>query len=131
MSPCVIHRICKALCFQFHILPATLLNCSIHLPLLSDTTQTVPAVVSCVRAIVTKSTNSLLVHLVSMVMGWQAAEEPSGALFKRNVPESVLAKIPKEWNYTPLEAKGKEPVPKSMHRLGFNSNSALYFFFQN
>ena len=132
MAPCVIHRIGKALCFQFHILPVTLLNCCIHLPPLSDTTQTVPAVVSCVRAIVTKSTNSLLVHLVSMVMGWQATEEPSGALFKQNVPESVLAKIPKEWNYTPLEAKGKEPATKSMHRLGFNSNSELYcFFFQN
>ncbi len=74
--------------------------------------------VSCVRAIVTKSTNTLLVHLVSMVMGLQATEEPSGALFKRSVPESVLAKIPKEWNYTPWEARGKETAAKSTHTLG-------------
>ncbi|XP_034396586.1 uncharacterized protein KIAA0825 homolog isoform X2 [Cyclopterus lumpus] len=79
-----------------------------HLYTLADTTQAVPVVISCVRTIVTKSTNSLLVHLVSMVMGWQTTEEPSGTLFKQNVPESVTAKIPKEWNYTPLEARGKE-----------------------
>lgn len=85
---------------------------------LSDTTRTVPAVIKCVRAMVTKSTHSLLVHLVSMVMDWQTAEEPSGALFKRNVPESVLAKIPKEWSYTPLEARGKETATKSTHKLG-------------
>ncbi|XP_036953072.1 uncharacterized protein KIAA0825 homolog isoform X5 [Acanthopagrus latus] len=99
-----------------------------HLYTLADTTQTVPAVVSCVRAIVTKSTNSLLVHLVSMVMGWQATEEPSGALFKQNVPESVLAKIPKEWNYTPLEAKGKEPATKTVISLTIQ---ALSFIFTN
>lgn len=72
-------------------------------------------VISCVRTIVTKSTNSLLVHLVSMVMGWQTTEESSGASFKQNVPESVMAKIPKEWNYTPLEARGKETATKSTH----------------
>ncbi|KAM8760635.1 uncharacterized protein KIAA0825 homolog isoform 2-T2 [Acanthopagrus schlegelii] len=99
-----------------------------HLYTLADTTQTVPAVVSCVRAIVTKSTNSLLVHLVSMVMGWQATEEPSGALFKQNVPESVLAKIPKEWNYTTLEAKGKEPATKTVISLTIQ---ALSFIFTN
>ncbi|XP_078106613.1 uncharacterized protein KIAA0825 homolog isoform X1 [Sander vitreus] len=79
-----------------------------HLYTLADTTRAVPAVISCVRAIVTKATNSLLIHLVSMAMGLQATEDPSGASFKQNVPESVLAKIPKEWNYTPLEARGKE-----------------------
>lgn len=71
--------------------------------------------INCVRAIVTKSTDSLLVHLVSMVTSWQAREEPGGATFKQKVPESVLAKIPKEWNYTPLEARGKEPAAKSTH----------------
>lgn len=73
-----------------------------------DTTLTAPVVISCVRDIVTKSTNSLLAHLVSMVMGWQATEELSGALFKLKIPWSVLAKIPKEWNYTPLEARRKD-----------------------
>lgn len=81
-------------------------------------TGTVPVVVSCVRAMVIKPTSSLLGHLVSMVMGWQATEEHSGALFRRDIPESVLAKIPKEWNYTPLEQRGKETAAKSMHWLG-------------
>ncbi|XP_073322833.1 uncharacterized protein KIAA0825 homolog [Pagrus major] len=99
-----------------------------HLYTMADTTQTLPVVISCVRAIVTKSTNSLLVHLVSMVMGWQATEEPSGAFFKRNVPESVLAKIPKEWNYTPLEAKGKESATKTVISLTIQ---ALSFIFTN
>ncbi|XP_056275657.1 uncharacterized protein KIAA0825 homolog isoform X2 [Pseudoliparis swirei] len=79
-----------------------------HLYTLADTTPAVPVVIRCVRTTVTESTNSLLVHLVSMVTGWQTTEEPSGASFKQNVPESVTAKIPKEWNYTPLEARGKE-----------------------
>ncbi|KAA8592898.1 hypothetical protein FQN60_018353, partial [Etheostoma spectabile] len=94
-----------------------------HLYTLADTTRAVPAVISCVRAIVTKATNSLLIHLVSMAMGWQATEEPSGVLFRQNVPESVLAKIPKEWNYTPLEARGKET--KSKHRLGATFSAAI------
>ena len=82
--------------------------------------------ISCVREIVTKSTNSLLVHLVSMVMGWQATEEPSGATFKQDVPESVLAKVPKEWNYTSLEARGKETASKCMYGLGVFSRKASY-----
>uniref|UniRef100_A0A8C9XFQ5 Uncharacterized protein n=1 Tax=Sander lucioperca TaxID=283035 RepID=A0A8C9XFQ5_SANLU len=93
---------------------------------MSDTTRAVPSVISCVRAIVTKATNSLLIHLVSMAMGWQATEEPSGASFKQNVPESVLAKIPKEWNYTPLEARGKETKTAI-----FITIQALSFIFTN
>ncbi|XP_074494372.1 uncharacterized protein KIAA0825 homolog isoform X2 [Sebastes fasciatus] len=99
-----------------------------HLYTLADTTRAVPVVISCVRAIVTKSTNSLLVHLVSMVMGWQTTEEPSGASFKQNVPESILAKIPKEWNYTPLEARGKESAAKTVISVTIQ---ALSFIFTN
>uniref|UniRef100_A0AAQ6IIW2 Uncharacterized protein n=1 Tax=Anabas testudineus TaxID=64144 RepID=A0AAQ6IIW2_ANATE len=95
-----------------------------HLLFLSDTTRTVPVVISCIRAIVTKSTNSLLVHLVSMVMGWQVTEELSGALFKRKVPERVLVKIPKEWNYIPLEARVKES--KSKHGLAIQAVSFIF-----
>lgn len=73
--------------------------------------------ISRVRALVTKSVNVLLVRLVSMVAGWQAAEDSSGASFKRDVPECVLTKIPKEWNYTALEAQGGETAAKSMHQL--------------
>ncbi|TKS78887.1 hypothetical protein D9C73_012286 [Collichthys lucidus] len=114
------------------LLLRTLLYGDCHLPRMllenSYTTLTVPAVIKCVRAIVTKSTHSLLVHLVSMVMDWQATEEPSGALFKRNVPESVLAKIPKEWSYTPLEARGKETATKTVISLTIQ---ALSFVFTN
>ncbi|XP_063346069.1 uncharacterized protein KIAA0825 homolog isoform X2 [Pelmatolapia mariae] len=99
-----------------------------HLYTLADTTRTVPIVVSCVRDIVTKSTNSLLLHLVSMVLGWQATEEPGAALFKRTVPENVLAKIPKDWNYTPLDVKGKDTVAKTIISLAIQ---ALSFIFTN
>uniref|UniRef100_A0A3B4Y314 KIAA0825 n=1 Tax=Seriola lalandi dorsalis TaxID=1841481 RepID=A0A3B4Y314_SERLL len=101
-------------------------TCCIYLPFLSDTTRTAPGVITCVRAVVTKSTNSLLVHLVSMVMGWQATEELSGASFKRHVPESVLAKIPKDWNYAPLEARGKETATKSTHILAIQATSFIF-----
>ncbi|KAM3610859.1 uncharacterized protein V6R79_009706 [Siganus canaliculatus] len=99
-----------------------------HLYTLADPGRTVPVLISCVRDIVTTSTNSLLAHLVSMVLGWQATEEPSGALFKRSTPQSVLAKIPKEWNYTPLEARGKETTTKSVISLTIQ---ALSFIFTN
>uniref|UniRef100_A0A3P8NX92 KIAA0825 n=1 Tax=Astatotilapia calliptera TaxID=8154 RepID=A0A3P8NX92_ASTCA len=109
-------------------LPRILLENSCKSVVFAYTTRTVPIVVSCVRDIVTKSTNSLLQHLVSMVLGWQATEEPGAALFKRTVPENVLAKIPKDWNYTPLDVKGKDTVAKSMHRLTIQ---ALSFIFTN
>ncbi|XP_076585875.1 uncharacterized protein KIAA0825 homolog isoform X1 [Chaetodon auriga] len=96
-----------------------------HLYTLADTTRTVPVVISCVRAIVTKSTNTLLVHLVSMVMDWQATEVRSGALFKQNVPESVLTKIPKEWNYTPPEARRKETATKTVISLTIQTFSFI------
>lgn len=81
---------------------------------LSEVSQTVPAVIRCLQATVAKSANGLLVHLVSMVISWQAKEEPSGALMKRAVPDSVLVKIPKEWNYKPPEVLGKEESAKGM-----------------
>lgn len=84
---------------------------------LSEASQTVPAVISCLRATVAKSANGLLVHLVSMVISWQAEQEPSGALMKRSVSESVLVKIPREWNYKPPEALGKEETAKGMQVL--------------
>ncbi|KAM3867569.1 uncharacterized protein KIAA0825 homolog [Diretmus argenteus] len=99
-----------------------------HLYTLADTTRTVPVVINCVRAMITKSIHSLLGHLVSMVMGWQATEEPSGALFKRDVPEHVLTKVPKEWNYTPLEPQGRDTASKSVVSLAVQ---ALSFIFTN
>ncbi|XP_013867974.1 uncharacterized protein KIAA0825 homolog isoform X2 [Austrofundulus limnaeus] len=84
-----------------------------HLYALADTTQTVPVVVKCVREVVTKSTNSILVHLVSMVLSWQATDESKGTLFKESVPESIMAKIPKDWDVKILEGRGKDTVSGS------------------
>ncbi|XP_041644003.1 uncharacterized protein KIAA0825 homolog [Cheilinus undulatus] len=99
-----------------------------HLYTLADTTLTVPVVISCVRGVLSRSTNSLLAHLASMVTSWQATEEPSAALLKHNVPESVLNKIPKEWGYMPLEARGKETSTKTV--ISFTIQ-ALSFIFTN
>lgn len=85
--------------------------------LLKDTTQTVPVVVKCVREMVTKSTNSLLVHLVSMVLSWQATDESKGTLIKEYVPESIMAKIPKDWNIKILEGRRKDTASRSRHKL--------------
>lgn len=94
----------------------------------TETTQRVPVVISCVRAIVTKSTRGILTHLVSMVMRWQATEVPSGALFKQGVPESVLAKVPKGWNYKSLDAGGKETASsKSMHEVAIAKSDFKVF----
>ncbi|KAM6930280.1 uncharacterized protein KIAA0825 homolog [Xenentodon cancila] len=93
-----------------------------HLYTLPDKTQAVPVVINCVRAMVTKSTNSILVHLVSMVLGWQAADESSAAVFKQNVPESILCKIPKDWNYATPEEKDagtKRVISSAIQALSF------------
>ncbi|XP_019750172.1 uncharacterized protein KIAA0825 homolog [Hippocampus comes] len=79
-----------------------------HLYTLPETMQEVPVVVDCIRVIVTKSTDTLLTHLVTMVTYWQANEEPGAASSVRVVPESVLAKVPKSWNYRQVEARGRE-----------------------
>ncbi|XP_058493319.1 uncharacterized protein KIAA0825 homolog isoform X1 [Solea solea] len=98
-----------------------------HLYTLADTTRTAPVVISCVRAIVTKSTHGLLAHLVSMVMGWPSAEGLSGALVKQNLPGSVLAKIPKEWNYTPAQDScGKESATKTVVSLLVQAMSFVF-----
>ncbi|XP_076010214.1 uncharacterized protein KIAA0825 homolog isoform X2 [Genypterus blacodes] len=95
---------------------------------LADTTQTGPVVLSLVRAVVNKSTNGLLVHLIAMVVGLQSTEDSSGALFKGDVPECVLTKIPKEWNFTALEAQGVETATKTVTSLAIQ---ALSFVFTN
>lgn len=59
----------------------------------------------CVRDLMCKHISSLLGHLVRMM---QACEERPGSLLRHKLPESVHAKIPKEWNYTPQEAKTKD-----------------------
>ncbi|XP_038125801.1 uncharacterized protein KIAA0825 homolog isoform X1 [Cyprinodon tularosa] len=93
---------------------------------LADVTQATPVVINCVRDLVTKSTNSILVHLVSMVLTWQGAEECKAPLFKRKVPESVLAKIPKDWNYEAPDGGGKDAVSKSVVSLAIQSLSYIF-----
>lgn len=93
-----------------------------------DTTQSVPVLISCVKETVTESTNRLLKHLVSMVTIWQAKREHSGSLFKRHVPESIQEKIPKEWNYTPLEVKGKESDNNSEGTLTWRMTYCICFW---
>ncbi|CAJ1068534.1 uncharacterized protein KIAA0825 homolog isoform X4 [Xyrichtys novacula] len=99
-----------------------------HLYTLADPNWPVPAVISCVRGMLNKSINSLLVHLVSMVMSWQATEDPCAALLRQTVPESILGKIPKDWNYTALEGRGRETPSKTIISLTIQ---ALSFVFTN
>ncbi|CAL8248755.1 unnamed protein product [Merluccius merluccius] len=84
-----------------------------HLYSMQDTTRSAPPLVSCVRAVISKPAHCLLGHLVPMVMAGQGAEETSRVLFSRAVPQSVLARVPSEWNYNPQEARGKEPAARS------------------
>lgn len=84
----------------------------------SEVSETVPVIIGCLRETVAKSASGLLVHLVSMVISWQAKEEPSAAVMKWTVPESVLVKLPKEWNYNPLEALRKEETAEGMQASG-------------
>ncbi|XP_061623214.1 uncharacterized protein KIAA0825 homolog isoform X3 [Phyllopteryx taeniolatus] len=104
-----------------------------HLYTVAETTQKVPVVVDCIRVIVTKSTNTLVTHLVTMVTDWQASNEPSGASWVRDVPESVLAKVPKGWNYTPVEAQGRETVCSKSKQITVTSLAiqAMSFIFTN
>ncbi|XP_072288852.1 uncharacterized protein KIAA0825 homolog [Eucyclogobius newberryi] len=78
-----------------------------HLFTLADTSQSVPALIECLRESVIKSTNGLLVHLVSMVVSWQATTNPTVDLNQLNIPKCLLAIVPKEWNYT-QEPKGND-----------------------
>nr|XP_057927899.1 uncharacterized protein KIAA0825 homolog isoform X2 [Doryrhamphus excisus] len=98
-----------------------------HLYTLAETSQKEPVVISCIRVIVTKSTNSLLTHLVSMSMEWQASEESGGVFGVRDVPESVLAQVPKSWNYKPVEMRGKETASsKTVISLAIQAMSFIF-----
>ncbi|RVE68322.1 hypothetical protein OJAV_G00090880 [Oryzias javanicus] len=99
-----------------------------HLYSVADKTRTVPVVISCLRAIVANSIKSISAHLVSMVLAWQTTEGSRGSLFKRNVPESVLMKIPKEWNYTTFDIKEKDSVNQTVISIAIQ---ALSFIFTN
>ncbi|XP_061133736.1 uncharacterized protein KIAA0825 homolog isoform X2 [Syngnathus typhle] len=100
-----------------------------HLYTLADTTQKVPVVVDRIRLIVTKSTNTILAHLVTMVTDWHATEEQSEAW--KIVPESVLAKVPKSWNYVPVRAKETGKGDASLKTVTSLIIQAMSFIFTN
>uniref|UniRef100_A0A9J8D6B6 Uncharacterized protein n=1 Tax=Cyprinus carpio carpio TaxID=630221 RepID=A0A9J8D6B6_CYPCA len=52
------------------------------------------------RSIVCESTTKLLIHLIGMM---QAYKDQSGPMVGQHLPENVLSKIPKEWNYIPQD----------------------------
>ncbi|XP_066511134.1 uncharacterized protein KIAA0825-like isoform X2 [Hoplias malabaricus] len=82
-----------------------------HFYSLADTAKEAPPLFRCIRAVISKPISSLIGHLVSMM---QVSEDLSGPLLKRKLPENLLAKIPKEWNYTPQEAKSRHTSKSSI-----------------
>ncbi|RXN21214.1 putative protein KIAA0825-like [Labeo rohita] len=81
-----------------------------HFYNLADSSKEEPALFKYIRSIVCESTTKLLIHLVSMM---QACTDQSGPLVGKHLPENVLSKIPKEWNYIPKDPKFNEPSKNS------------------
>ncbi|XP_035234779.1 uncharacterized protein KIAA0825 homolog isoform X2 [Anguilla anguilla] len=75
---------------------------------LPDPGQAEPAVLRCLRATVTDSIDGIVGKIVAMVTSWQASEDRASSLPAQVVPESVLSKVPKEWNYMSQDPKEKE-----------------------
>ncbi|KAI5613259.1 hypothetical protein C0J50_11619 [Silurus asotus] len=94
-----------------------------HFCSLADPAEGEPVIFKCIREVVCKPISSLLGHLVSMM---QACEQHPSPLLRQNLPESVRAKIPKEWNYTPEEAKTKDSTKIA---ISLTIHQALSFIF--
>ncbi|KAK7164992.1 hypothetical protein R3I94_003391 [Phoxinus phoxinus] len=93
-----------------------------HFYNLTDSSKDEPALFKYIRSIVCKSTNKVLSHLVSMM---QENKDQSGPLVRQHLPENVLSKIPKEWNYIPQDPKLNETNKSNMNL----SIQALSFIF--
>uniref|UniRef100_A0A8C6WXI5 KIAA0825 n=1 Tax=Neogobius melanostomus TaxID=47308 RepID=A0A8C6WXI5_9GOBI len=102
-------------------LPRMLLQNSCKLDFI-DAPHSAPAVIQCLRERLTKCTSGLLVHLVSMVVNWQAAADAVVEQNKWDVPKCLLAIVPKEWNYT-QELKGSD---KSLIALVIQALSLVF-----
>ncbi|XP_048838873.1 uncharacterized protein KIAA0825 homolog isoform X3 [Brienomyrus brachyistius] len=74
----------------------------------ADEGPTKPAVLRCVRAALSKAVVSIVSHLIAMVLDHQAWEDLATFLPSQGLPESVLAKVPKEWHYVAPDARGME-----------------------
>ncbi|XP_029618011.1 uncharacterized protein KIAA0825 homolog isoform X2 [Salmo trutta] len=92
---------------------------------LADSVRPVPVVISFIRAVVNQPVHCLLGHLVTMVLAWQASEEPFSPLLRRDVPDNILTKVPKEWSYTLQTPKGRESA-KSVVNLALQALSFIY-----
>ncbi|XP_031686286.1 uncharacterized protein KIAA0825 homolog [Oncorhynchus kisutch] len=91
----------------------------------ADSVRPVPVVISFIRAVVNQPVHCLLRHLVTMVLAWQASEDPCSSLLRRDVPENILTKVPKEWSYTLQTPKGRESA-KSVVNLALQALSFIY-----
>ncbi|XP_060740365.1 uncharacterized protein KIAA0825 homolog [Tachysurus vachellii] len=76
-----------------------------HFCSLADSAKVEPVLFKSVRDVIYKVTKGLLGHIVRMIQACEARPSP---LLRQTLPESVQAKIPKEWNYIPQEAKEKD-----------------------
>ncbi|XP_056314448.1 uncharacterized protein KIAA0825 homolog [Danio aesculapii] len=73
-----------------------------HFYNLADTSKEDPALFKYIKSIICESTSKLQIQLVSMM---QTCKDPSGPLVRQQLPESILGKIPKEWNYIAQDQK--------------------------
>ncbi|KAJ8285478.1 hypothetical protein GJAV_G00027250 [Gymnothorax javanicus] len=92
-----------------------------HLYNLQDSSQAEPAVLRCLRTTLTESISNIVDNIVTMVTSWQASEAHS--LSTQVIPESVLSKVPKEWNYmsqnTPKEESSNDYTKLLVHTVSF------------
>ncbi|XP_067885800.1 uncharacterized protein KIAA0825 homolog isoform X3 [Heterodontus francisci] len=64
-------------------------------------------VLKCLKLYISKAIKTILKQVISLVLLGQAVENP-GTYHKQMLPESLLNKIPKEWDYIPREFKRRE-----------------------
>ncbi|XP_038661190.1 uncharacterized protein KIAA0825 homolog isoform X2 [Scyliorhinus canicula] len=65
-------------------------------------------VLRCLNLYISKASKTVLKQVISLVLMWQSVEYPSTYHHKQMLPESLLSKIPKEWDYIPREFKRRE-----------------------
>ncbi|XP_060692716.1 uncharacterized protein KIAA0825 homolog isoform X2 [Hemiscyllium ocellatum] len=65
-------------------------------------------VLSCLKLHISKANKPTLKQLISLLLMWQAVESHGTCHYKQMLPESLLNKIPKEWDYVPTELKRRE-----------------------
>ncbi|XP_043920398.1 uncharacterized protein KIAA0825 homolog [Protopterus annectens] len=84
---------------------------------LSDVRESELEILRCLHFVLTNSVKNTIEQVISLVCGWQKVDNHGSYFCKQTVPESLLKKIPKEWNYTPGEFKRKESGKSSTRLL--------------